>query len=58
VQTVKRISFGVFDEVTHKVFGQGIIESIDGDVLKISFADRSRTMSLKAMLKIKIIQKA
>ncbi|WCK52495.1 hypothetical protein PP175_13645 [Aneurinibacillus sp. Ricciae_BoGa-3] len=57
MKTVQRTSFRVYDEVTHKVFGQGIIESIDGDVLKISFADCLRTMSLKAMLKIKVIKK-
>jgi hypothetical protein len=55
MKTVK--SFNIYDEVIHNIFGQGTIESINGDVLKISFKDRLRTMSLKTMLKIKIIQK-
>jgi hypothetical protein len=49
--------FHINDQVKHKVFGQGIIQSVDEDVIKIEFEDTTRTMSIKAMLKIDAIEK-
>lgn len=43
-------------KVRHKVFGQGVILSTDGDFLRIQFGEETKTFSLKVLLEKNILE--